>query len=73
MKVSSIKPGLDIDWSAPDAKDRLMEWVGKQPLACIDAPMTRYIEALTQALEGRAAGHLACSPGGGEGARSRRT
>jgi hypothetical protein len=60
--ASSIKAGLDIDWSEPDAKatalnrlcrqlDRLMTWVGRQPAACIDAPLTRYIEALAQVRE----------------------
>ncbi len=48
--------------SAPDAKtgalnglcrqlDQLMEWVGKQRLACIDAPLKRYIDALAQVRE----------------------
>jgi hypothetical protein len=69
--ASSIKAGLDIDWSAPDAKtsalnrlcrqlDRLMAWVGKQPQTCVDAPLTRYIQALAQVraqdLEPRAEG-----------------
>jgi hypothetical protein len=59
LMASSIKAGLDIDWSAPDAKanalnrlcrqlDRLMTWVAKQPTDFIDAPLSRYIEALTQ-------------------------
>jgi hypothetical protein len=62
LMASSIKAGLDIDWSAPDAKtdalnrlcrqlDRLMAWVSKQSASCIDAPLTRYIEALTQVRE----------------------
>ena len=62
LMASSIKAGLDIDWSAPDAKtgalnrlcrqlDRLMDWVGKQRVACIDAPLTRYIDALAQVRE----------------------
>lgn len=62
LMASSIKAGLDIDWSAPDAKvsalnrlcrqlDRLTVWVGKQPPACIDAPLARYIEALAQVRE----------------------
>ncbi|NRD65796.1 IS1182 family transposase [Corallococcus exiguus] len=59
LKASSIKAGLDLDWSAPDAKvdalnrlcrqlDRLMAWVAKQSKSCVTAPMTRYIEALAQ-------------------------
>jgi len=62
LMASSIKAGLDIDWSAPDAKvdalnrlcrqlDRLMAWVGKQPQECVDAPLTRYIKALMQVRE----------------------
>jgi hypothetical protein len=62
LMASSIKAGLDIDWSAPDAKvsalnrlcrqlDRLMAWVGRQPPACLDAPLARYIEALAQVRE----------------------
>jgi hypothetical protein len=62
LMASSIKAGLDIDWSAPDAKvsalnrlcrqlDRLTAWVARQPAACIDAPLTRYIEALAQVRE----------------------
>ncbi len=62
LMASSIKAGLDIDWSAEDAKgdalnrlcrqlDRLMAWVAKQPQECVDAPLTRYIEALTQVRE----------------------
>jgi hypothetical protein len=62
LMAKSIKAGLDIDWSAPNAKvgalnrlcrqlDRLVEWVGKQRLACIDAPLTRYFEALSQVRE----------------------
>ena len=62
LMASSIKAGLDIDWSAPDAKvdalnrlcrqlDRLMTWVAKQSDSCIDAPLTRYIEALAQVRE----------------------
>jgi hypothetical protein len=71
LMASSIKAGLDIDWSAPDAKanalnrlcrqlDRLTTWVAKQPTNAIDAPLSRYIEALaqvrTQDLEPRADG-----------------
>ncbi len=59
LMASSIKAGLDIDWNAPDAKanalnrlcrqlDRLTTWVAKQPRNCIDAPLSRYIEALAQ-------------------------
>ena len=59
LLASSIKAGLDIDWSAPDAKldalnrlcrqlDRLMAWVAKQSKSCVAAPLTRYIEALAQ-------------------------
>jgi Transposase DDE domain/Transposase domain (DUF772) len=59
LLASSIKAGLDIDWSTPDAKvdalnrlcrqlDRLMTWVTKHAGSCTDAPLTRYIEALTQ-------------------------
>ena len=59
LMASSIKAGLDIDWSVPDAKDealnrlcrqldRLMAWVSKHVGACADAPLTRYIEALNQ-------------------------
>ena len=62
LMASSIKAGLDIDWSAPDAKvsalnrlcrqlDRLMAWVARQPQACMEAPLTRYIEALAQVRE----------------------
>lgn len=71
LLASSIKAGLDIDWSAPDAKvdalnrlcrqlDRLMTWVTKHAGSCTDAPLTRYIEALkqvrTQDLEPRKGG-----------------
>jgi hypothetical protein len=59
LMASSIKAGLDIDWSAPNAKvdalnrlcrqlDRLMVWVAKQSKSCVEAPLTRYIEALAQ-------------------------
>ncbi|MFY2557447.1 IS1182 family transposase [Corallococcus terminator] len=62
LRASSIKAGLDIDWSAPDAKldalnrlcrqlDRLMAWVAKQSKSCVEAPLTRYIEALAQVRE----------------------
>ncbi|WP_164003079.1 IS1182 family transposase [Pyxidicoccus caerfyrddinensis] len=62
LMASSIKAGLDIDWSAPDAKldalnrlcrqlDRLMAWVTKQSKSCVAAPLTRYIEALAQVRE----------------------
>jgi len=62
LMASSIKAGLDIDWSAPDAKanalnrlcvqlDRLMAWISRQPQQCVDAPLTRYIEALAQVRE----------------------
>lgn len=59
LMASSIKAGLDIDWNAPEAKtnalnklcrqlDRLTAWVERQQSQCIDAPLTRYIEALAQ-------------------------
>lgn len=59
LMASSIKAGLDIDWSAPEAKtsalnklcrqlDRLTAWVARQPVHAINEPLTRYIEALTQ-------------------------
>lgn len=62
LMASSIKAGLDIDWSAPDAKadalnrlcrqlDRLMVWVSKHAASCTDAPLTHYIEALKQVRE----------------------
>jgi hypothetical protein len=62
LMASSIKAGLDIDWGEPDAKatalnrlclqlDRLTAWVAKQPQQCVDAPLTRYIEALEQVRE----------------------
>lgn len=62
LMASSIKAGLDIDWSASDAKtdalnrlcrqlDRLMAWVSKQSATCLDAPLARYIEALAQVRE----------------------
>jgi hypothetical protein len=62
LMASSIKAGLDIDWSAPDAKvdalnrlckqlDRLMTWVTKHAGSCTDAPLARYIEALKQVRE----------------------
>ena len=62
LMASSIKAGLDIDWSAPDAKDdalnrlcrqldRLMAWVSKNAASCTDAPLTRYIEAHKQVRE----------------------
>jgi hypothetical protein len=55
----SIKASLDIDWSVSGAKenalnrlcrqlDRLMAWVGRHSSPCADAPLNRYIEALTQ-------------------------
>lgn len=57
LMASSIKAGLDIDWSDPDMKadalnrlcrqlDRLMTWVSKHAASCTDAPLTRYIAAL---------------------------
>ncbi len=59
LMASSIKVGLDIDWSAPDAKtsalnkrcrqlDRLTAWVARHQPQCNDAPLTRYLEALAQ-------------------------
>jgi hypothetical protein len=74
LMASSIKAGLDIDWSAPEAKttalntlcqqlDRLMAWVcARQAQGTLDAPLRRYIEALTQVrqqdLEPRAEGGM---------------
>lgn len=62
LLAPSIKAGLDIDWSAPEAKtdalnklcrqlDRLMAWVARHLPQCNDAPLTRYIEALAQVRE----------------------
>jgi hypothetical protein len=62
LMASSIKAGLDIDWSTPNAKDdalnrlcrqldRLMAWVSKHAASCTDAPLSRYIEALKQVRE----------------------
>jgi hypothetical protein len=62
LMASSIKAGLDIDWSDPDAKttalnrlckqlDRLMAWVSKQPQQCVTTPLARYIQALQQVRE----------------------
>ncbi|RKG65411.1 transposase, partial [Corallococcus terminator] len=62
LRASSIKAGLDIDWSAPDAKldalnrlcrqlDRLMAWVAKQSKSRVAAALTRSIEALAQVRE----------------------
>lgn len=64
LTASSIKAGLDIDWSAPEAKedalnrlcrqlDRLMAWVSRHAHAatCTEAPLARYIEALKQVRE----------------------
>jgi len=59
LMASSIKAGLDIDWTEPDAKadalnrlcrqlDRLMSWVSRHTSSSTDAPLTRYIEALKQ-------------------------
>lgn len=59
LLASSIKAGLDIDWTEPDAKvdalnrlcrqlDRLMTWVSRHATSCNDAPLSRYIEALKQ-------------------------
>lgn len=59
LMASSIKAGLDIDWSEEDAKsealtrlcrqlDRLMAWVTRHASKVEDAPLTRYIEALAQ-------------------------
>lgn len=84
LMASSIKAGLDIDWSAPDAKasalnrlcrelDRLMAWVGRQSQTFIDAPLSRYIEALTQVraqdLEPRAQGGVQIRQGVAEDRR----
>jgi hypothetical protein len=63
LLASSVKAGLDLDWSEPEAKvdalnrlcrqlDRLMAWVMKHAGSCpVDEPLTRYIEALTQVRE----------------------
>jgi hypothetical protein len=62
LMASSIKAGLDIDWSAPDAKvdalnrlcrqlDRLTTWVSRNADSCTDAPLNRYIQALNQVRE----------------------
>lgn len=62
LMASSIKAGLDIDWNEPDAKvtalnrlcrqlDKLIAWVQTHAEACLEAPLTRYIEALTQVRE----------------------
>jgi hypothetical protein len=60
LLASSIKAGLDIDWSNDDAKeealnrlceqlDKFSAWVEKRrPREAVDAPLTRYIEALAQ-------------------------
>jgi hypothetical protein len=59
LLASSIKAGLDVDWSEPEAKvdalnrlcaqlDRLMVWVTKHAGSSTDAPLNRYIEALSQ-------------------------
>ncbi len=58
LMASSIKAGLDVDWSDDQAKaealnrlcqqlDRLSAWVEKRrPRESVEAPLTRYIEAL---------------------------
>lgn len=59
LMASSVKAGLDIDWSEEDAKsdaltrlcrqlDRLMAWVHRYASTVQDEPLARYIEALTQ-------------------------
>lgn len=60
LVASSIKAGLDIDWNDATAKekalnrlcvqlDRLSAWVEKRrPKKAVEAPMDRYIEALSQ-------------------------
>src|SRR3990172_4862409 len=61
LMASSIKAGLDIDWSEDDAKskaltrlcrqlDKLMAWVERHAakVKVKDEPLTRYIEALVQ-------------------------
>jgi len=60
LLASSIKAGLDIDWNDADAKgkalnrlcvqlDRLSAWVEKRrPKQAVEAPLDRYLEALTQ-------------------------
>lgn len=59
LMASSIKAGLDIDWSEEDAKsealtrlcrqlDKLMAWVSRHASTVKDEPLARYIEALTQ-------------------------
>jgi hypothetical protein len=62
LTASSIKAGLDIDWSDADSKsqalnrlccelDRLMAWVMRHAGHVKDEPLTRYIEALVQVRE----------------------
>lgn len=59
LMASSIKAGLDIDWSEEDAKsealtrlcrqlDRLTAWVARHASKVKDEPLARYIEALKQ-------------------------
>ena len=60
LAASSIKAGLDVDWSDPEQKadalntlcqqlDRLSTWVARrEPTECEDSPLSRYIEALAQ-------------------------
>jgi hypothetical protein len=72
LMASSIKAGLDINWSEEDAKsdaltrlcrqlDRLMAWVQRHASEVKDEPLTRYIEALTQVR----AQDVEARPGGG--------
>lgn len=62
LMASSIKAGLDIDWSVPNAKsealnrlshqlDGLMAWVSTRAASRADARVTRYSEALEQVRE----------------------
>ena len=72
LRASSIKAGLDIDWSEENAKsdaltrlcrqlDRLMAWVERHASKVKDEPLTRYIEALTHVR----AQDVEARPGGG--------
>lgn len=71
LMASSIKAGLDIDWSEEGAKeqalnrlcrqlDRLMAWVSRHASKLKDEPLARYIEALAQIREQ----DVEASPGG---------
>jgi len=63
LAKSSIKAGLDVDWSDPEQKadalntlcrqlERLSAWVARRkPRECEESPLKRYIEALAQLRE----------------------